>query len=457
MKLHDTAPDRGATAAGPTEDRVTSSRLAERIKSHDAHVVIIGQGYVGFPLAVEFAHAGFRVTGLENNLDRVGALNAGHSYIQDIESARLEEIIRNGKYSATADPAILGEADAIIVCVPTPLNKSKDPDISFVVSAGEQIARYLRAGQLIILESTTYPGTTEELLQPMFEATGLKAGVDFHLVFSPERIDPGNQRFSVRDIPKVVGGVTPECGRMAALLYRQIVARVLEVSNPRIAELAKLYENLFRNVNIALANEFALMCRRLGVSSREVTDAAATKPFGFMPFYAGPGIGGHCIGVDPAYLAWKLRLNGYDSRFIQLADELNRSMPSRTVDMVVEALNQHRRSLNGAKILALGVAYKRGVSDTRESPALEIIESLRAKGAEVSYADPHVPSITVDGHALKSVSLTDQEISTADCVLILTDHADFDYKRVVSLASLVVDMRNATWGIPAPADRVIRL
>src|SRR5262245_54531061 len=457
MRIQDTAPDRGMTAAGPTEDRVTTSRLAQRIKNHEAHVAIIGQGYVGFPLAVEFAHAGFKVTGLESNLDRVGALNAGHSYIEDINSARPVEVIRNGKYSATADPAILGEADAIIVCVPTPLNKSKDPDISFVVAAGEQIARFLRAGQLIVLESTTYPGTTEELLLPMFEATGLKAGVDFHLVFSPERIDPGNQRFSVRDIPKVVGGITPMCGQMAALLYRQIVARVLEVSNPRIAELAKLYENLFRNVNIALANEFALMCRRLGVSSREVTDAAATKPFGFMPFYPGPGIGGHCIPVDPLYLSWKLRLDGYESRFIALADEINRAMPSYVVDVTAEALNRQRRCLNGARILALGVAYKRGVGDIRESPALEILKKLREKGADVSYADPRVPSIVLDGAPLKAIEPNAEALAATDCALILTDHPQFDYRQIVELAPLVIDTRNATWGIPAPQGKVVAL
>ena len=436
---------------------VTAADLTRRIAERSARVGIIGQGYVGLPLAVEFARAGFSVTGFDTSVDRVSMLNAGRSHTPDVPDDALLARIEAGCYQATTDLTVLGECDAVIICVPTPLRKSKDPDISFVAAAAREAAEHFRPAQLVILESTTYPGTTQELLAPMFEARGGTPGIDCFLAFSPERIDPGNPTFAVKDIPKVVGGLTPECAALAALLYRQIVARVLEVSNPRIAELAKLYENLFRNVNIALANEFALMCRRLGVSSREVTDAAATKPFGFMPFYAGPGIGGHCIGVDPAYLAWKLRLNGYDSRFIQLADELNRSMPHRTVDMVVEALNGKRLSLNGAKILALGVAYKRGVSDTRESPALEIIESLHKKGADVSYADPHVPGITLDGLSLKSVALTDQEISAADCVVILTDHTDFDYKRIVDLASLVVDMRNATWGIAAPAERVVRL
>jgi UDP-N-acetyl-D-glucosamine dehydrogenase len=341
--------------------------------------------------------------------------------------------------------------------VPTPLGKSKDPVISYIVAAAERIAAHLRAGQLVILESTTYPGTTEELLLPLFEGRGLRAGRDFFLAFSPERIDPGNRTFQVANIPKVVGGVTVACGEMATLLYRQIVEQVKTVSGPKVAELAKLYENVFRNVNIALANEFAVMCRRLGVTTREVIEAAATKPFGFLPFYPGPGIGGHCIGIDPIYLAWKLRLNGYDSRFIQLADEVNRSMPAYTVDMVTEALNQRRRSVNGAKILGLGVAYKRGVGDTRESPALEVLAKLREKGADVSYADPYVPTIALDGAVLKAVELSDQEVSEADCVLILTNHAEFDYHRIVDTASLVVDTRNATWRIPAPEGRIVTL
>ena len=291
----------------------------------------------------------------------------------------------------------------------------------------------------------------------MFEARGGRAGRDFHLAFSPERIDPGNHSFTVREIPKIVGGVTPASRRLTALLYRQIVSRVVEVSSPRVAELAKLYENVFRNVNIALANELALMCRHLGVSTREVIDAAATKPFGFLPFYPGPGIGGHCIGIDPIYLAWKMRLSGYDSRFIQLADEINRAMPLHAVDMVAEALNRRRLCVNGAKILALGVAYKRDIGDTRESPALEVLARLRERGAEVSYADPYVPSVIAGDVVLKAVDLTDDELAAADCVLILTDHSRVDYRRVVATARLVVDMRNATWGIPAPEGQVIRV
>jgi UDP-N-acetyl-D-glucosamine dehydrogenase len=309
----------------------------------------------------------------------------------------------------------------------------------------------------VVLESTTYPGTTQEVLQPMFEGRGGKAGADFFLAFSPERIDPANPRFKVRDIPKVVGGVTPECVRLAALLYGQIVVQVLPVSSPKVAELAKLYENVFRNVNIALVNELSLMCRRLGVETREVIDAASTKPFGFLPFQPGPGVGGHCIPVDPAYLSWKMRLNGYDARFIHLAEEINQSMPAHVVGLISEALNARRRSLNGASILALGVAYKRGVGDIRESPALDVLERLREKGARIAYADPYVPRILLNGTPLTSVPLDDAALAAADCVVILTDHADFDYPRVGRLASLVVDTRNATWGLAAPQAEIIRL
>jgi UDP-N-acetyl-D-glucosamine dehydrogenase len=431
--------------------------LADRIRSHDARLAIIGQGYVGLPLAVEFARAGFSFSGVDTDPDRVGTLNVGRSYIPDVDSAELEGLLRQGRYVATAEAGVVADSDAVIICVPTPLGKSKDPDISFVMAAAEQVAAHLRPGQLIVLESTTYPGTTEELLLPLFESRGGRVGHDFHLAFSPERIDPGNRSFAVRAIPKIVGGVTPACRALAALLYRQIVSRVVEVSSAKVAELAKLYENVFRNVNIALANELALMCRHLGVSTREVIDAAATKPFGFLPFYPGPGIGGHCIGIDPIYLAWKMRVSGYDSRFIQLADEINRAMPSHAVDMVAEALNRQHRCVNGAKILALGVAYKRDIGDTRESPALEVLVRLRDRGAEVTYADPYVPSIVAGDIVLKAVDPTDEELGAADCVLILTDHSQFDYRRVVGAARLVVDMRNATWGIPAPEARVVRV
>jgi UDP-N-acetyl-D-glucosamine dehydrogenase len=436
---------------------MTETTLIHRIQHRVTHVSVIGQGYVGLPLAVEFARAGFTVTGVDVDLDRIGALNAGRSTTPDVTSEDLAALLLAGRYAATADFAALERSDVVIICVPTPLGKSKDPDISFIVAAAEQAALRFRPSQIVVLESTTYPGTTEEVLLPFFEARGARVGENCFLAFSPERIDPTNPMFKVRDIPKIVGGITPACRRLAALLYRQIVATVVEVSSPKVAELAKLYENVFRNVNIALANEFSLMCRRLGVSTREVIDAAATKPFGFLPFYPGPGIGGHCIPVDPNYLAWKMRLNGYEAQFIHLADQINRAMPDHVVDLVVQALNERRRCLNGARILALGVAYKRGVADTRESPALEILRRLHDQGAQVGYADPYVASVTLDGATVKAVELTDDALATADCVVILTDHADFDYARVVERASLIVDTRNATWGHHAAAAHITRL
>ena len=436
---------------------MNDSRLSVSIRERTARIAIIGQGYVGLPLAVEFARAGFSVVGVDTDLDRVGALQAGQTHTPDLASEDLIALIRLGRYEATADLSVLERSDVVIICVPTPLRKSKDPDISFVVAAGTEVAARYQPGQLVVLESTTYPETTEGLLLPIFQARGAKVGEDFFLAFSPERIDPANPTFKVGDIPKVVGGVTPACTRLAASLYGQIVPRVHEVSSPKVAELAKLYENVFRNVNIALANEFALMCRRLGASTKEVIDAAATKPFGFMPFYPGPGIGGHCIPVDPLYLSWKLRLDGYESRFIALADEINRAMPSYVVAVTAEALNRQRRCLNGARILALGVAYKRGVGDIRESPALEILEKLREAGADVSYADPRVPSVVIDGVLLKATELTAEGLTSSDCVLILTDHPEFDYRQIVELAPLVVDTRSATWGIPARPGKVVSL
>jgi UDP-N-acetyl-D-glucosamine dehydrogenase len=431
--------------------------MSEQISAHTARLAIIGQGYVGLPLAVEFARAGFSVTGVDTDLDRVTALNLGRSCTPDLTDGDLTALIREGRYEATTDFSVLSRSDVVIICVPTPLRKSKDPDISYVVAAASEVAARFHPGQLVILESTTYPETTEELLLPMFQARGARAGADIFLAFSPERIDPGNPTYRVGDIPKIVGGVTAECTRLAAALYRQIVPRVHEVSSPKVAELAKLYENIFRNVNIALANEFALMCRRLDVSAKEVIDAAATKPFGFMPFYPGPGIGGHCIPVDPLYLSWKLRLNGYEPRFIALADEINRSMPDHVVELTIGALNRRRQCLNGANILVLGIAYKRGVGDTRESPALEIVKQLRDKGAEVSYCDPHVPSIVIDGVPSKAVEPTDEMLAATDCVLILTDHPEFDYRHIAEVADLIVDTRNATWGLTAPKDRIVRL
>ena len=432
-------------------------QLAEKIETRTARVAVIGQGYVGLPLALEFARAGFTAVGIDNDPDRIAALNFGQSPTPDVADTELSELLASGHYRASGDFVVLEDSDVVIICVPTPLRKSKDPDISYVVAAAEQASAHFHPGQLIVLESTTYPGTTDELLIPMFSARGGRLGDSVFVAFSPERIDPANKQFKVRDIPKVVGGATAACTRLAGALYRTIVPKVYEVSSPTVAELAKLYENTFRNINIALANEFALMCRRLGVSSREVIDAAATKPFGFMPFYPGPGIGGHCIAVDPFYLSWKLRLNGYEPRFIHIADEINQHMPEHVVGLVTEALNGRRQSVNGASILALGVAYKANVGDTRESPALEILATLRAKGAEVTYCDPWVPTTTVGDVEMKSVEMSVQRLAEADCVLILADHAAFDYDQVVATARLVVDARNATWGREAPDGRVVRL
>ncbi len=431
--------------------------LSERIENRAARITVIGQGYVGLPLAIAFAHAGFKVTGLDSSLERVEALNQGRSPIADVPHAELQHLRGTGHYTATTDYAALADTDVAIICVPTPLRKTKDPDISYVMAASEEVAEHLHPGQLVVLESTTYPGTTEEILLPLFSDKGGEAGVDFFLAFSPERIDPNNAKFKVGDIPKVVGGVTNECARLAAQVYKTIVPKVMEVSSPRVAEMAKLYENVFRNVNIALANELALMCHRLGVNTREVIDAAATKPFGFMPFHPGPGVGGHCIGIDSQYLAWKMKLNGYDARFIHLAEEINQSMPARVVQMLSDALNTRQRSLKGAKVLALGVAYKSNVDDIRESPALEVIHLLQQRGAQVTYADPHVPKVAFNGTRLEAVLPDDKAVRDSDCVLILTDHSGFDYNHITDAASLVVDTRNATWGILNPKAEVIRL
>ncbi len=434
-----------------------AASLHRLIATRAAQIGVIGQGYVGLPLAMEFASAGFPVVGLDADPERVANLASGRSHVPDVPSERLQALLRDGRYRAASDTKVLEACDVVILCVPTPLRKSKDPDISYVVAASEEVAARFRRGQLVILESTTYPGTTEELLLPLLEARGASVGSDLFLAFSPERIDPGNPRFKVGDIPKVVGGITPACTSLAAALYSQIVPRVHRVSSTKVAELAKLYENIFRNVNIALANEFALMCRRLGVDTQEVIDAAATKPFGFMPFYPGPGIGGHCIPVDPLYLSWAMRLNGYEARFVALADDINRAMPRHVVDLVVEALNQSGLAVKGAHILVLGVAYKRGVGDTRETPAHEIIAMLRHWGAELAYADPHVPTFSVGGVGLKAVEASPEALGEADCVLILTDHAEFDYPAVARHARLIVDTRHSISVSAEVRGRLVRL
>ena len=417
--------------------------LREKIDARDARVSVIGLGYVGLSLAVELAKAGMVVRGIDLDLERVSQLNRGESYLVDVPTEALAPLVADGRLSGSTSFEEAAGADALIICVPTPLRKSKEPDISYILSALESLLPRLRAGQLMVLESTTYPGTTEEVVLPRLEANGFVVGSDFFLAFSPERVDPGNKKFTTATIPKVVGGVTPACTQLAAALYRQVTATVFEVSSPRVAETAKLLENTFRSVNIALANELAFVCRKIGVDPWEVIDAAATKPFGFMPFYPGPGIGGHCIPVDPLYLSWKVRLTGYEAQFIALADQVNRAMPEHVVALVGEALNDRGRALRGASVLVLGVTYKADVNDIRESPALEILEMLERKGVQLSYADPFTPQLAIGALKLTAVDPTPEAIAAADCVVILTNHSSFDYQTIAERAALVVDTRNA--------------
>ena len=429
------------------------NELITLITNKKAHIGVIGLGYVGLPLLVEFASKGFQSTGFEVDKTKADKINSGTSYIGDVTSQRLKEVVDARRLRATTDFDHLSECDAIIICVPTPLRKTKEPDVSFILAAAEEITKRLRRGHLIILESTTYPGTTDEVLLPMFEQKGLKLDEDFLLGFSPERVDPGNPQFMTHNIPKVVGGVTPDSTVVAAHLYSQIVKDVHAVSSARVAEAAKLLENTFRAVNIGMANEMARLCYALNIDTWEVIRAAATKPFGFMPFYPGPGIGGHCIPLDPHYLSWKARQHGFDSRFISLAEEVNSRMPEHVIQLVADGLNDERKAMKGSDVLLLGVAYKRDVDDVRESPALSIIDRLRAKGANVRYHDPFVAEVRFDdahtdaaGEPLRSVPLTNDELTGADCVIIVTDHSEIDYRRVCSLASLIVDTRNALNG-----------
>jgi UDP-N-acetyl-D-glucosamine dehydrogenase len=433
-----------------------SQRLRQALEQRSARIGVIGLGYVGLPLAVAFGKTGFSVIGVDVDAERVARLRAGESPVEDVPSDELATLVAASRLAITTDTSALSAADAILICVPTPLGKSKEPDISHIVAAADAVAAILRPGQLVVLESTTYPGTTEEVLLPRFTARGLTVGQEFFLAFSPERIDPGNKRFDLRAIPKVVGGVTPSCSELTRLLYSQIIDRVVPVSGPRGAEMVKLFENIFRSVNIALVNELAIMCRRLGLSVWEVIEAAATKPFGYMPFYPGPGIGGHCIPVDPYYLSWKARLAGYEPKFMAFADEINRQMPAYVVQMVTDALNDRGKAVRGAKILALGVAYKAGVGDVRESPALEIMDALLARGAQVTYVDPHVPRLTLGEHRLAAVPWPSANLASQNLVLILTNHPEFDVKRVAAEAPLVVDTRNAT-GPLGPRPNIIRL
>ena len=442
------------------------NELLKLVTEKRATIGVIGLGYVGLPLVVEFAANGFKGIGFEVDQRKADQINAGASYIGDVPSSRVKELVGAGKLQATTDFDLLSECDAIIICVPTPLRKTKEPDVSYILAAAEEIKKRVRRGQLVILESTTYPGTTDEVLLPMLEETGLKLDQDFLLAFSPERVDPGNPQFLTHNIPKVVGGVTDDSTVVAAHLYSQIVKDVHGVSSARVAEAAKLLENTFRAVNIGMANEMARLCYALNIDTWEVIRAAATKPFGFMAFYPGPGIGGHCIPLDPHYLSWKARQHGFDSRFISLAEEVNSRMPEHVVQLVSDGLNDERKAMKGSRVLLLGVAYKKDIDDVRESPALSIIDRLRAKGADVRYHDPFVGEIRFDdahtesaGDPLQSVSLTDDELRNADCVIIVTDHSGIDYKRICALTPLIVDTRNALDGKlrRESSARVVRL
>ncbi|MBO0720646.1 MAG: nucleotide sugar dehydrogenase [Blastocatellia bacterium] len=436
--------------------------LLNKISTRSARIGVIGLGYVGLPLAVEFARGEFDSLGFEVDEKKAEAINRGESYIPDVPTRQVAELVEGNKLGATTDFTRLGERDIIIICVPTPLRKTKDPDVSYILSAAERIRMTLRPGQLIILESTTYPGTTDEVLRPMFDETGLKLDEDYFLAFSPERVDPGNERFNTRNIPKVVGGVTSDSGDVAGAAYSQIVENVHCTSSARVAEACKLLENTFRAVNIGLVNELALLCHTLGIDTWEVIGAAATKPFGFMPFYPGPGIGGHCIPLDPHYLSWKARMHGFEARFISLAEEVNSRMPEHVVELVTKGLNQHRKPVNGSNILIMGVAYKRDIDDMRESPALAIIEKLEKLGAAVSYHDPYVSQIHLEANdkRMSRIALNEEVVKAADCVVIVTDHRKMiDYGWLIRHANLIVDTRNATRGLAdeIPGGKIIRL
>jgi len=428
-------------------------KLSALIGNGKAKIGIVGFGYVGLPLAVEFAKKGFRTTGFEVDARKVGLLNSGKSYIDDIPSQTIRELVSKKVISATADFSGLKNQDAVIICVPTPLRKSKDPDVSYIVSAVSAAAANLRKGQLIILESTTYPGTTVELVKPMLEETGLKAGKDFYLAFSPERVDPGNKKYDIANTPKVVGGVDEESGKLAALLYARVVEKVVRVSSTEAAEMVKLIENTFRAVNIGLVNEVALMCHRLGLDVWEILAAAASKPFGYMPFYPGPGIGGHCIPLDPHYLGWKMKTLNFEPRFIELAGVINSSMPEHVAARVGELLNEKGLALSASRLLVIGAAYKPDISDGRESPALDVISLLTRSGAAVDYHDPYVPKIKVDGLALKSKPLAPASLKKYDCVVIVTHHSCVDYEMLVRESKLVFDTRNVTRSISSPKVR----
>jgi UDP-N-acetyl-D-glucosamine dehydrogenase len=422
---------------------MAGQELERKINNRSAQVGVIGLGYVGLPLAVEIAQAGFQVTGIDIGRARVDAVNSGISYILDVPSETLAPLVQKKSLRATQSLAAIEKLDSLSICVPTPLRKTKDPDLSYVVAAVEAVNNHLKSNQLIILESTTYPGTSREVVLPILEKSGLRVGKDFFLAYSPERVDPGNRTYTTRNIPKVIGGITPRCMELSALLYGQFIQEIVPVSSAEAAEMVKLFENSFRSVNIALANEMALTCRKLGINVWEVIEAAKTKPFGFMPFFPGPGLGGHCLPVDPYYLTWKAKMNGFEPRLIELASLINSQMPGFTISRIADALNERKKSLKGSTILAIGVAYKRNANDIRESPALEVIRGLYEKGAQVSYSDPYVASINLNGETVKSTPVNPQVLERVDCVVVLTDHSVFDYQMIATHSNLVLDCRNA--------------
>jgi len=437
----------------PLADHPTAQLLQHKILEKRARVGIVGLGYVGLPLAVEFARAGFTVIGIDISREKTKRVNAGDSYVGDVPSGVLKPLVESGKLRATTDFSAVLELDTINICVPTPLRKTKDPDMSFIVSSCQEIAHHFHAGQLVILESTTYPGTTDEVVLPILSKSGLIVGRDFFLCFSPERVDPGNPQFQTANIPKVVGGCTPVCTAMGRLFYSQALEQVVPVSSTQVAEMVKLLENTFRMINIGLVNEIALMCDRMDINVWEVIDAAATKPFGFMPFYPGPGLGGHCIPIDPFYLSWKTKQAGIEARFIELAGYINGQMPHFVTDKVQNALNDVAKPIKGSRIHMMGVAYKRNIDDMRESPALDILLLLDRRGAILSYSDPYVPNLRLDGLHLEAQPET--AAAEADCVVIVTDHAGFDYRALVERAALIVDTRNALKGYNSP--KIVRL
>src|SRR5687767_12907442 len=458
MPISRASQDRRPRPARLDNEQGKTVSLKEQIRDRKARIGVIGLGYVGLPLAVEFAKHGFDVTGFDVDQSKVSEINAGRSYILDVKTEDVKASVDAGRLRATRDMSKLKDMDAIDICVPTPLRKTKDPDLSYVVQAVDSVKAHLKRGQLVILESTTYPGTTDEVVQPALEEGGLKAGEDFHLAFSPERVDPGNESYSTKTIPKVVGGVNRASTELAADLYQSIIDTVVQVSSTRVAEMVKLLENTFRAVNIGMVNEIALMSHRMNIDVWEVIDAASTKPFGFMPFYPGPGLGGHCIPIDPFYLSWKARQNGFEARFIELAGHVNGAMPHFVVEKISEALNTRRKAVNGSRVLVAGVTYKRDIDDIRESPSLDVMNVLRARGADVAFSDPHVPQLAArhwgGERDLASVPITADTLAHFDCVAVLTDHSAFDYDLIATGADLVVDARNA---VSARAPHVFRL